>query len=100
MEKHKPHYRLVDIQAIVAVGGVTTFTQTARINSLLMGLTDQQALAVVASLNSVMFFKSMTTHNDHRVWQDVYHAPCPNGKTAYIKLTLQAGAAVIQFKEK
>jgi len=35
-----------------------------------------------------------------RVWQDVYHAPCPNGKTAYIKVTIQAGAIVIQFKEK
>ncbi|MCF8208508.1 MAG: type II toxin-antitoxin system MqsR family toxin [Rhodoferax sp.] len=34
------------------------------------------------------------------VWQDVYHAPCPNGKSAYIKLTLQAGAVVIQFKER
>ena len=36
----------------------------------------------------------------HRVWQDVYHAPCPNGKTAYIKVTVQVGAIVIQFKEK
>ena len=26
--------------------------------------------------------------------------PCPNGKTAYIKLTLRAGAVVTQFKEK
>jgi len=47
-----------------------------------------------------MLFKSITTHSDHRVWQDVYHAPCPNGKTAYIKVTIQAGATVIQFKEK
>ena len=36
----------------------------------------------------------------HRVWQGVYHAPCPNGKTAYIKVTVQVGAIVIQFKEK
>ena len=28
------------------------------------------------------------------------HAPCPNGKTAYIKVTIHAGATVIQFKEK
>lgn len=56
--------------------------------------------AVIASLSRSMLFKSMTTHADHRVWQDVYHAPCPNGKTAYIKLTMQDGAVVIQFKEK
>jgi motility quorum-sensing regulator / GCU-specific mRNA interferase toxin len=47
-----------------------------------------------------MFFKSMTTHSDYRVWQDVYHAPCPNDKTAYIKVTIQDGATVIQFKER
>jgi motility quorum-sensing regulator/GCU-specific mRNA interferase toxin len=37
---------------------------------------------------------------DHRVWRDVYHAPCPNGKMAYIKLTMRGDAVVIQFKEK
>lgn len=100
MEKSKAHYQLAVIQALVATAGIATFTQTARINSLMMGLTTDQSLAVVASLNPAMFFKSMTTNNDHRVWQDVYHAPCSNGKTAYIKLTLQAGAVVIQFKEK
>lgn len=100
MEKRKPHYGLDAIRAIVAAAGFSTFTQTARINSVMMGLTDAQTLAVVASLAAPMFFKSMTTLRDSRVWQDVYHAPCPNGKTAYVKLTLQAGAVVIQFKEK
>ena len=100
MEKHQAHYQLTVIQSLVVAGGIATFTQTARINSLLMGLTAEQALSVVSSLNSAMFVKSMTTRNDHRVWQDVYHALCPNGKTAYLKLTLQAGAVVIQFKEK
>jgi motility quorum-sensing regulator/GCU-specific mRNA interferase toxin len=48
-----------------------------------------------------MFYKSMTTHASSQVWQDVYHAPCGNGKTAYIKLTLTAnGRVVIQFKER
>lgn len=100
MEKSKAHYQLTAIQLLVAVSGIAAFTQTARINSVLMGLTAAQALSVIASLKPDMFFKSMTTTNDHRVWQDVYHAPCPNGKTAYIKLTLQSGAVVIQFKEK
>lgn len=100
MEKRKPHYPLSEIQAIAATAGMHAFTQTARANSLLMGLTDAQALAVVVSLSASMFFKSMTTERNSRVWQDVYHAPCPNGKKAYVKLTLQAGAVVIQFKEK
>jgi len=42
----------------------------------------------------------MTTHNDHTLWKDVYHAPCPNGQTAYVKVMLRAVAVVIQFKEK
>jgi motility quorum-sensing regulator/GCU-specific mRNA interferase toxin len=42
----------------------------------------------------------MTTDADNKVWQDVYHAPCPNGFMAYIKLTLREdGVVVIQFKE-
>jgi len=65
-----------------------------------MGLSEAQAIAVVMSITHAMFYKSMTTNNDSRKWQDVYHAPCPNGKISYIKLTLQDGVVVIQFKEK
>ncbi len=100
MEKRTPHYRLSDIQAIVAEMGLQAFTATAVFNAAAMGLTEEQAVGVVLSLSRSMFYKSMTTHADHRVWQDVYHAPTPVGKLAYIKLTLKDGAAVIQFKEK
>jgi motility quorum-sensing regulator/GCU-specific mRNA interferase toxin len=31
-----------------------------------------------------MFFKSMTTFADHRVWQDVYRAPA-RGLALYVK---------------
>lgn len=55
---------------------------------------------MVLGLRRALLFKSMTTHSDSRVWQDVYHAPCPNGKMAYIKVTLRAGSVVIQFKER
>ncbi|GHU28114.1 hypothetical protein AGMMS50256_09500 [Betaproteobacteria bacterium] len=54
---------------------------------------------VVMGLTRDMLYKSMTTHADHKVWQDVYHAFCPNGKIACIKVTLQEGSVVIQFKE-
>lgn len=76
------------------------FTNTAKNNARLMGLDGQAALDVVLGLQRSMLFKSMTTHTDSRVWQDVYHAPCPSGQIAYIKVTIQAGATVIQFKEK
>jgi motility quorum-sensing regulator/GCU-specific mRNA interferase toxin len=65
-----------------------------------MGLTTSEMLSVIAGLKRHDFYKSMTTHADHHVWQDVYHAMTPVQKTAYIKITLREGAPVIQFKEK
>ena len=41
----------------------------------------------------------MTTHADHRVWQDVYHAMTPVGRVAYVKLTQVNERPVVQFKE-
>lgn len=100
MEKRAPHYRLQEIQVIVSARGLGAFTATAAFNAAAVGLSEVQAVAVAMSITHAMFYKSMTTHNDSRKWQDVYRVPCPNGKITYIKLTLQAGVAVIQLKEK
>ncbi len=100
MEKRSAHYDLGQLKLALLQVGIDGFTATARNNARLMGLDTAQALVVVQSLQRGMLFKSMTTHADSKVWQDVYLAPCPNGKTAYIKLTLREGAVVIQFKEK
>lgn len=100
MEKSKAHYSLPEVQSIVARQGSRAFTFTAQRSAENMGLSRAEALGVVFSLTSSMLYKSMTTHSDSTIWQDVYHAPCPNGKIAYIKLTVKAGAVVIQFKEK
>lgn len=100
MEKRVPHYKLQEILVIVSRCGLSAFTATAAFNAAAMGLSEDQAIAVVMSITRAMFYKSMTTHNDNRKWQDVYHVPCPNGKVSYIKLTLQDNTVVIQFKEK
>jgi motility quorum-sensing regulator / GCU-specific mRNA interferase toxin len=100
MEKHKSHYDLEAIKKKVLCDGIFTFTALARRGVDTLGLSEAEAVDVVLSLQRSQLFKSMTTHSDHSVWQDVYHAICPNGKIAYIKLTLQDGALVIQFKEK
>jgi len=80
--------------------GKASFTRTALVNSLAMGLTADEAVGVVLTMTGGSFYKSMATVADHRLWQDVYHVPCPNGQTAYVKVTLRDGAVVIQFKEK
>jgi motility quorum-sensing regulator / GCU-specific mRNA interferase toxin len=60
-------------------------------------------LAVVRALTTADFYKSMTTHADHRVWQDVYHprATTPVGETdLYIKLTVIDDVLIVSFKEQ
>lgn len=99
MEKRRAHYPLNNIKDLVKQHGVAVFTRTAQVGVVKMGLSAQEAVDVVLGLTRSQLYKSMTTHADHRVWQDVYHADCPNGKRAYIKLTLREGAVVIQFKE-
>ena len=100
MEKRRCHYSLHDIKALIISRGADSFTLTALTNARLMGLSAAQAVAVINTLTPAMFYKSMTTHFNSSVWQDVYHAPTPVGRIAYIKLTLQDGVVVIQFKEK
>lgn len=89
MKKRLPHYPLAELQARIAEQGIMVFTATALFNAAAMGLSEEQALLVPASLARSMFYKSMTTQADSTIWQDVYHSPTPNGKVAYIKLTLQ-----------
>lgn len=99
MEKNTPHYPLAAMQQAIAAAGSAAFTVAAVRGGAAMGLSRAGMLAVIAGLCRGDFYKSMTTHADHRVWQDVYHARCPNGLLAYIKLTQVAEHIVIQFKE-
>lgn len=101
MEKKKPNYLLSDLLAIVATYGVDAFTETALHGAWDLGLTSDAAVAVVLGLRQANFYKSMTTHADHRIWQDVYHVELGSGLKAYVKLTIREnGTVVIQFKEK
>jgi motility quorum-sensing regulator/GCU-specific mRNA interferase toxin len=100
MEKRKAHYDLEKVKAEVLKRGMDAFTRTAKDNARNLGLDEVATLAVVMGLQSQMLLKSMTSNADHHVWQDVYLAPYSDEKIAYIKVTLQAGATVIQFKEK
>lgn len=100
MEKRTPHYDLVSIQVKVARLGVAAFTKTALDGGRAMGLLTSEMLAVIAALTRRNFYKSMTSFADSRIWQDVYHAPTPVRRDAYIKITWRPSAPVIQFKEK
>jgi len=91
---------LAEVQAKVKALGVAAFTKTALDGGRAMCLTTEEMLDMVFALSPACFYKSMTTHASSAIWQDVYHAKTPWGKTAYIKITLVADRPVIQFKEK
>lgn len=98
MEKRTAHYPLDAVKAALTAR-TYRFTRVAREGALALGLDANAAVAVIAGLRRADLYKSMTTHADHRVWQDVYHANTPNGP-AYIKLTLIDDLLIVSFKEK
>lgn len=85
--KHPEQIKCRWLGYVARVGFDDAFTKAAQIGVLDMGLSPEDAMNVVMGLTNDMLYKSMTTHADHRVWQDVYHAFCPNA------------SVVIQFKE-
>jgi len=97
LEKGSPHCRLAVVKAMVGAGQVRT-TRGAREGAVALGLDFDGMLAVVMALTSADFHKSMTTHADHRVWQDVYRPLTPAGEV-YLKLTVIDDVLIVSFKE-
>ncbi len=97
MEKRTPHCRLSVIKGMVAAGQVRS-TRAAREGAAALRLDFEGMLAVVNSLTAADFHKSMTTHANHAVWQDVYRPHTPVGDI-YLKLTVIDDALIVSFKE-
>ncbi len=97
MEKQTPHCKLVVVKALVEAGKVRT-THTSRVGATELGLGLADMLNVVLALGPADFHKSMTTHADHRVWQDVYHTSTQAGDV-YLKLTVIEDVLIVSFKE-
>ena len=58
----------------------------------------EEIVGVVAALTQCDFYKSMTTHADHRIWQDVYRPKTVAGDV-YLKLTVIDDVVIVSFKE-
>ena len=97
MEKGIPHCKLPVVRALVAAGKVRT-TYSAVSGAAQMGLGIPEMLDVVMALTSADFYKSMTTHADHKVWQDVYR-PSTQAGDVYLKLTVIDDVLIVSFKE-
>ena len=97
MEKSVPHCKLGVVKTLMSKGKVRT-TFSARQGALELGLDEHGICAVVVALSDQDFYKSMTTHADHRVWQDVYRPTTPAGDV-YVKLTVIDDVLIVSFKE-
>jgi motility quorum-sensing regulator / GCU-specific mRNA interferase toxin len=97
MEKRTPHCKLAVVKSMVAAGKVR-ITFTALAGGAALGFGFEEIVGVVAALTSKDFYKSMTTHADHRVWQDVYR-PETSAGGVYLKLTVLDDVLIVSFKE-
>jgi motility quorum-sensing regulator/GCU-specific mRNA interferase toxin len=97
MEKGTPHCKLSVVKAMIQAGKVRT-TLSALAGGAALGFDVVEIVGVVMGLSSKDFFKSMTTHADHKVWQDVYR-PATKAGDIYLKLTVIEDVLIVSFKE-
>lgn len=98
MEKRTPHYDLKLVKRLLAEGRARV-TQVALAGARELSMTEADIYATVRDLSHTCFFKSMTSHANHRVWQDVYH-PWTQYGVVYLKLTVVEGLLILSFKER
>jgi motility quorum-sensing regulator/GCU-specific mRNA interferase toxin len=97
MEKRAPHCKLTVVKQLVEAGKVRA-TWSARTGAAVIGFDFDGMLEVVMSLTTKDFYKSMTTHADHAIWQDVYR-PATKAGEVYLKLTVVDDVLIVSFKE-
>jgi motility quorum-sensing regulator/GCU-specific mRNA interferase toxin len=97
MEKQSPHCKLSLVKAMIEAGKVRS-TKSTLIGGEAMGFGYDDIIDVVMSLTPLDFYKSMTTHTNHRVWQDVYRPTTSVGEV-YLKLTVIDDVLIVSFKE-
>jgi motility quorum-sensing regulator/GCU-specific mRNA interferase toxin len=97
MEKRTPHCLLYVVKRLAGEGQIrATFTANKTAEEL--GFDFDGMVAVVLDLTPKDFYKSMTTHLDHRIWQDVYRPTTMLGDV-YLKLTVAVDVLIVSFKE-
>jgi motility quorum-sensing regulator/GCU-specific mRNA interferase toxin len=97
MEKRTPHYQLSLVKMLIEEGRIRS-TYSALAGAAALGLDFAGMVSVIAILTARDFYKSMTTHADHKVWQDVYR-PTTSAGEVYLKLTVIDDVLIVSFKE-
>ena len=97
MEKRSPNCKLSVVKTLVEASKVRS-TFSALAGGAALGFDFEGILEVVIALKQADFHKSMTTHADHKVWQDVYRPTTSVGEV-YVKLTVIDDLLIVSFKE-
>ncbi|SRR6266545_2165140 len=97
MEKGTPHCRLSVVKTFIEAGKIR-ITASAAASGEQLGFDVAAIVGVVMALTPKDFYKSMTTHADHTIWQDVYR-PMTKAGDVYLKLTVLEDVLIVSFKE-
>jgi motility quorum-sensing regulator/GCU-specific mRNA interferase toxin len=97
MEKRTPHCQLAVVKRLIDEGKVRS-TYSALAGGAALGFDFNGIVAIVMALTANDFYKSMTTHADDAVWQDVYR-PTTAAGNIYLKLTVIHEVLIVSFKE-
>lgn len=97
MEKLVPHVKLAAVKKLVLAGHIRP-TSSAIAGAARLGLSFSDIVDVLLALTSRDFYKSMTTHGDYRIWQDVYR-PATAAGLVYLKITVSSNVVIVSFKE-
>ncbi|MFV3292148.1 type II toxin-antitoxin system MqsR family toxin [Pseudomonas sp. NY11955] len=97
MEKRTPHCPLERVKALVAERRISP-TGAALRGAKALGMDYPGILEVIAGLKRDDFYKSMTSHIDHRIWQDVYR-PLTAVGNVYLKVSVVDEVLIVSFKE-
>lgn len=96
MEKNTPNCKLSVVKTMIEAQKVRS-TMSALTGGAALGFDFVGIVNVVKMLTPADFYKSMTTHIDHQVWQDVYRPITPVGEI-YLKLTTIDEVLIVSFK--
>lgn len=97
MEKKIPHCKLFVVKRLVEVGKVRS-TRSVLSDGAALGFDFEGIINVVMALTPADFYKSMTSHADHRIWQDVYRHTT-DAVEVYLKLSVIDDVLIVSFKE-
>jgi motility quorum-sensing regulator/GCU-specific mRNA interferase toxin len=96
----KAHYDLDELKTLIENPKTCIITKSSEKTAQELGfITYDEIVEQVLKIKKSDIYKTMTTHYDHTLWQDVYK-PIVNGMDCYIKLqkSHDGKGVVVSFK--